>query len=138
MRTFPYPCLHTDDVDIQANWDHDQRVPLDVLVNLFDKIPPSATENFGDVARVALRVTDLHASALQWQEDVSRLTALSNRGAKRRAPGSSPMKAQNQILEAAELTSQVDAAKVQKLAQHPILRMVSLDFNVGTPTGNAN
>ncbi len=99
-------------------------MPLDVLVSLFDKIPPSATENLGDVARVALRVKELHESALKWQEDVSRLTSLSNRGSKRRAPGSSPNRTQNQTSDADEVTPHVDTAEVEKLVQHPILSKV--------------
>ena len=87
-------------------------MPWDVLVSLNER-KPSGLENMGDCAGIALRVAEVYEAASAWQTEITKVTMLSFRGAKRRG-------------EDAEGSSQptVDVEQVRRLARDPVLRKV--------------
>lgn len=124
IKTLSYPVLHFDDANLES-LTKSSTLPWDVLVTLFERIPASADDgNPTDIARVALRVRELHDSASSWQEEVTQLLALSFRGSKRRAPVGSPCKLS--FLNEPEAQEQIDLSKLADLARNSILTMVSM------------
>jgi hypothetical protein len=78
---------------------------------------PTGLENMGDCGGIALRAAELYESAKAWQQEISKVTMLSNRGGKRRGEGA--------IADSdggAQAT--VDVEKVHRLAKDPILAKV--------------
>jgi hypothetical protein len=131
VRTFPYPVLHSDDVELSLRGgenDEDKRVPWDVLVSLHDRMPNSDLV-LGDFACIVLRVKELYAAASKWQQDISSLTMLSPRGGKRRAQNSSHPG--NIVIDNpgdADATARIGVDKVIELSNSPILSKVSPAF----------
>ena len=122
VKTLPFPVLHFDDADL-VNLTKATTLQWDVLVTLLERIPTSADDgNHTDIARVALRVRELHDAANLWQEEVSTLLSLSFRGAKRRSPSST----QSKMTFALESENQekIDLSKMAELAKNPILKVV--------------
>ena len=94
------------------------RIPWDVLVALYDRIPVSPEEQVGDFALVALRVTELYEAAKAWQDEITNNTMISFRGGKRRAPSLSPTK------QSQDTDAKIEIDKMQKLAKNPVLSKV--------------
>jgi hypothetical protein len=100
----------------------DPRIPWDVLVNLFERLP-SSFQDIGDFAGVVLRVKELYEVANEWQQEISSLTMLSLRGGKRRNPTlQSPGK--DEESDAKDPSSVIEMKKVAELCHHPILEKV--------------
>jgi hypothetical protein len=119
VKTLSYPVLHSDNADL-GSLTKATTLPWDVLLTLYERIPVSADDgNPTDIARVALRVREIHDSANIWQEEVTALLALSIRGAKRRAP--LPLNASEP-----ENQEKIDLTKLAELARNPILNMVAM------------
>ena len=119
VKTLSYPVLHSDNADL-GSLTRATTLPWDVLLTLYERIPVSADDgNPTDIARVALRVREIHDSAYAWQEEVTKLLALSIRGAKRRAP--LPLNVSE-----AENQEKIDLTKLAELARNPILNMVAM------------
>jgi hypothetical protein len=100
----------------------DPRIPWDVLVNLFERLPSSYHDS-GDFAGVVLRVKELYDVANEWQQEISALTMLSLRGGKRRnltlqSPG------KDEESDAKDPSSVIEMKKVAELCHHPILEKV--------------
>lgn len=81
---------------------------------------PAGLENMGDCAGIALRAAELYQAAKSWQEEITKVTMLSNRGGKRRGdgyPGESDGGSQATV---------VDVEKVHRLAKDPVLLKVRI------------
>lgn len=100
--------------------DKDTRIPLDVLVSLFERLPGEEDVHIDDFALVSMRVRELHEAATKWQDEISRTTMLSNRGGKRRAPINISGKVDQEI----ESSSKLQIEKMKQLAANPILSKV--------------
>lgn len=110
VRTFPYPFLYQAGCEVTQ----ESRIPWDVLVGLNER-KPVGLENMGDCAGIALRVSEAFDAAAAWQTEISKLTMLSFRGAKRRGEesecGAHPT---------------VDVEHVRRLVRDPVLRKVAM------------
>jgi hypothetical protein len=103
------------------------RIPWDVLVGLFDRLPGSVEERTCDFALVALRVTELFDSAKAWQDEITNNTMLSNRGGKRReTAGSSPVKSRGTEDEDDSNSAKLEMQKIEQLSKNPILSKVRM------------
>lgn len=149
VKTFPYAALHSDELlsssskvhseDNQLNGSNKEdefkhrvtKVPWDVLVSLFERIPSSSeleeASAGGVLARVALRVRELYDSAHAWQEEVSNVMSISFRGLKRRVPsgGITSTEKPTGSRSDSESQSKVDIRTLDRLSKDPILAWVS-------------
>lgn len=119
VRTFPYPFLHLDEASY--NDPVDQRVPWNILVSLNERLPDEPDAQVGAFALVSLRVRELYESGKNWQDEITRNTALTFRGGKRRAPGGNQQSDQDP-----DATSKLQTEKMKQLAEHPILSKVAM------------
>ena len=120
LRTLPYKALHQD--DIAVNDATIKPLPLDVLVSLFERTPAHPDDSsFGDIARVSIRVRELHEAATRWQKEVTACLPLSFRGAKRRTQNGT-----NGTSAESDGHSKVDMSKLSKLARDGILQKVAM------------
>ena len=96
-----------------------------MIVSLNDRMPGEVDETVGNFALVSLRVRELFEEGRKWQEEITQHTMLSIRGGKRRDATSahmeSPSKEQDQ-----ENSSSLHIEKMERLAQHPVLRKVRI------------
>jgi hypothetical protein len=112
VRTFPYPFLHL----VHCDLDPENRIPWETLISLHDR-KPGGLENMGDCAGIALRVADLFEAATKWQQEITKVTMLSNRGGKRRGEVSC-----SEVEGSMQAT--VDVETVRRLARNPVLAKV--------------
>jgi len=111
VRTLPYPFLH----QVHFELDPENRMPWDILLNLHER-KPGELEKMGDCAGIALRLADVFEAANAWQQEVSKVTLLSNRGGKRRGDGEGDCGGL-QI---------VNVEEVHRLAEDPVLKKVAM------------
>lgn len=98
------------------------RIPWDTLVFLHDHLP-NIDSLVGTFKEIALRVKEIHASAFQWQEDITNLTNLSLRGGTRR--GRNPtFKINPAGADNADTLPCVDFDRLVSLSNSPILAKV--------------
>lgn len=109
--------LHLDEVSFSSS-SQDQRIPFDVLISLFDRMPYEVQNQAGDFALISLRVQELYTAAKKWQDEITRNTAISFRGGKRRAVGSPGASEPDQE------ASRLQMEQMKKLAENPILSKV--------------
>ena len=93
-------------------------MPWDVLLVLHER-KPGGLEKMGDCAGIALRLADVFEAATAWQQEISKVTMLSNRGGKRRAEA---IDAETD----GSLLRTVDVEKVYRLAKDPVLQKVAM------------
>lgn len=130
VRTFQYPLLHQNEASYSSSSPESadfERIPWDVLVGLYDKIPNEA-DGSGDFALCTMRVKDLYAAASKWQDEISRTTMISNRGNKRRAPKSTnPESPAGKVVgQETENAAKLQMQKMELLAGDPILSKVDM------------
>ena len=87
-------------------------MPWDVLVSLNER-KPSGLENMGDCAGIQLKLQELHEAASAWQAEITKVTMLSFRGAKRRGEDNES---------SSQPTVHVD--QVRRLVRDPVLGKV--------------
>lgn len=125
VRTFSYPFLYLDEAsysDARCGEDNeDTRVPWDVLVTLFERVPLEEEVPIDDFALVSLRVRELYHAARKWQDEITRSTLLSNRGGKRRGLGAPPSKGEHD-----GESSKLQLEQMEQLAANPILSKVAM------------
>ena len=125
VRTFAYPVLYLDEAtysDTHFNGDDvEKRVPWDVLVTLFERLPMEDEVQIDDFALASLRIRELYQAARKWQDEITRFTSLSNRGGKRRGLGGTPLRGEQD----AE-SSKLQLAQMEQLATDPILSKVAM------------
>lgn len=76
-----------------------------------------------------LRVQELYDAAQAWQREISELTMLSLRGAKRRGQATSPSRSGCNVDEDDGGQNQVDLDKVSEMSHNPILSKVGKRLN---------
>lgn len=102
----------------------DTRIPWEVLVGLYERMPNSDQE-IGDFACAVLRVREIYEAANAWQEEISNLTMLSLRGGRRRNhTAASPAKTPRMESEEGSSSTKIGLEKVIQLSHHPILSTV--------------
>jgi hypothetical protein len=111
--------MHLDEASYNNPVDH--RVPWNVLVSLNERLPHEPDAQVGAFALVSLRVRELYETGKKWQDEITRNTALTSRGGKRRAPGGNQKSEQDP-----EATSKLQLEKMKQLAEHPILSKVAM------------
>jgi hypothetical protein len=121
--------LYLDEASYASFSQQDARIPWDILVPLFEKLPPSDDSIIDDFALVSLRIGELYKAAKKWQDEITRSTLLSNRGGKRRNQGNSPTKEQDQ-----ETSSKLQIEKMMHLADDPILQKVAMPRETAVKT----
>lgn len=96
-------------------------------MKLHDSRPALDKEETGGLACLVVRVRDLHQTASSWQEEISSMTQLSLRGAKRRE---SPTKGPR---DDADDTTRVCADKLTEMCRHEVLDKVSCSVPFTVP-----
>mmetsp|Transcript_12615 Transcript_12615/g.30122 ORF Transcript_12615/g.30122 Transcript_12615/m.30122 type:complete len:2002 (-) Transcript_12615:73-6078(-) len=120
VRTFSYPFLFLDEASF--NKPIADRIPWNVLVTLYERHPNDPGVQVGSFALVSLRVKELYEAGTQWQDEITKFTALTNRGGRRRAPGSNPVKSEQD----SEASSILQMEQMGRLAKHPILAKIAM------------
>ncbi|CAJ1888328.1 unnamed protein product [Cylindrotheca closterium] len=120
VRTFSYPFLFLDEASF--NRPIDSRIPWNVLVSLYERHPNDPGVQVGSFALVSLRVKELYEAGTQWQEEITKFTALTNRGGRRRVPGASPAKPEQD----SDASSILQMEQMGRLAKHPILAKIAM------------
>ena len=87
-------------------------MPWDVLVSLNER-KPCGLESMGDCAGIALKVAEVYEAATTWQTEITKVTMLSFRGAKRRGEDTESC---------TQPTVHID--QVRRLVSDPVLRKV--------------
>lgn len=114
IRTLSYTFLHKVHCDLSL----EHRIPWDILVILHER-KPGGLEKMGDCAGIALRLADVFEAANAWQQEITKVTMLSNRGGKRRGEASG-MDADGSTLQ------MVGVEQVNRLAKDPVLLKVAM------------
>jgi hypothetical protein len=116
--------LHLDEASFSfsdEDIDSSKRIPFDILISLYDRMPCEVEKQAGDFALISLRVRELYDAAKKWQDEITRDTTISFRGGKRRAVGSPGSVDPDQ-----EASSKLQMEQMKKLAENPILTKVSV------------
>jgi hypothetical protein len=117
----------------EPDGDEASRVPWDVLISLYDRIPCEVEERSGDFALMSLRVRELYSAAKKWQDEITRNTMLTIRGGKRRAPACSSAVSPDKSEQEQDASSKLQMEKMKQLADNPVLykvRMTESPVNV--------
>lgn len=112
--------MYLDETSYAIFAKRNERIPWDVLVPLAERLPQSDNSTIDDFALVSMRISELYSVAKRWQDEITRLTLLSNRGGKRRNQLQLPTKEEDQE------TSKLQIEKMQQLADDQILSKVEM------------
>lgn len=91
-------------------------------MTLYERHPNDPGVQIGSFALVSLRVKELYEAGTQWQEEITKFTALTNRGGRRRVPGANPVKSEQD----SEASSVLQMEQMGRLAKHPILAKIEM------------
>eukprot|EP00546_Thalassionema_frauenfeldii_P020557 CAMPEP_0178903134 /NCGR_PEP_ID=MMETSP0786-20121207/4990_1 /TAXON_ID=186022 /ORGANISM="Thalassionema frauenfeldii, Strain CCMP 1798" /LENGTH=1932 /DNA_ID=CAMNT_0020574475 /DNA_START=167 /DNA_END=5965 /DNA_ORIENTATION=+ len=117
VRTLNYPPLHNDEIKVEQ----EKRIPWDVLVSLFERVPSGKDDVTDDMQRLILRVNELYDAANMWQAEVSSFLSLSIRGAKRRNTTNG-----TEDLEQDGGRRKVSYMQLSNLAKDPVLEIIAM------------
>lgn len=125
VRTVQYPMLQSETALPRKSGEDDPRVPWEVLVSLFERMPVTNEQN-GDLACVCLRVKEQYDAANDWQKQISSMTMLSLRGGKKRIQAAPSSLKENEAY-FKESPALIELEKVSELCHHPILSKVGAE-----------